>query len=156
MTSTTLRIEGGVVDLGESGISLVPWFTRRAVHIPWNNVMFVSPVPGIRYHGGDWRTFRDEPLSRHTIGRLVEFYSFEVALSDRHTLLVGKSFFVKMWLLTGMWLKPLFTADDTPHPSNGCIKLYFPKRWIRKNGGEVIAALETIKKYSRFGLLVSD
>ena len=155
MSIANLRIEGGSAEFGESGISLVPWFTRRAVHIPWANVTFVSPVPGVRYNGGDWRTFRGEPLSKETIGRSIEFYAFEVALNERQALLVGKNFFVKMWLRTSIWFKPLFTADDKPHPNNGCIQLCLPKRWVRKNGIEIMSALEAIKKYSRFGLLVS-
>lgn len=156
MSTTALHIEGGIVSIGESGISLAPWFTRRVVHIAWGNVMFVSPVPGIRYRGGEWSTFRDEPLSPNTMGRSVEFYSFEVALNDRHDVLASKSLFVKMWLLTGIWLKPLFTADDKPHPNNGCITLRFPKRWVKRNGEQIIAALETVRNHSRFDLLVSD
>lgn len=155
MSIVSLRIEGGSAEFGEAGISLVPWFTRRPVHIPWGNVTFVSPVPGIRYHGGDWRTFRGEPLSHKTIGDSIAFYAFEVALNERQALLAGSSFLIKMWLLTSVWLKPLFNADDKPHPNNGCIQLCFPKRWVRKNGREIMSALEAIKKHSRFGLLVS-
>jgi hypothetical protein len=156
MTQATLGIEGGVVDLGPSGISWVPWFTRRAVHIPRRNVMFVSPTPGVRHEASEWRTFLGEPLSQDTVGKQVAFYSLEVALHNRHNLLEGRGFFVTRWLQAGMWVKPLFTAQDTPHPSQGSIKFYLRKRWTRKHGAEVMAALETIKTHASFGLIVHE
>lgn len=153
--SVVLRIKGGSAELGDVGISLKPRFARRSVLIPWENVMFVSPVPSVRYNDQGWSTYRGEHLAPETLQRSVEFYSLEVALNDRHAPLAGTGALTRMWLRAGVWLKPLYVDDDAPHPLNGCLRLYFPKRWVRKNGRALIDALEVIRQRSRFDLLIT-
>jgi hypothetical protein len=154
--TVSLRIAGGSVTFDSSGLELAPWFSRRRVRIPWRNVMFVSPVPAVKRKGREWHTFQGEVISPATLRRDLNFYCFSIALNDRHAVLTGTSLFTKMWLLLTVWLKPLYMADDKPHPSNGCITLDFRKRWIRENGNALLAALETVERYSKFDLLIID
>lgn len=156
MTSTVLlRIEGGTLGVSPQGLALRPWFTRRSVQIPWSNVMFVSPVPSVRRRGNDWATFRGESLSPDELQGGLRFYAFEVALNDRGAVLSNVSLLMRMWLRASVWLKPLYIDEDVPHPAHGCVKLYFPKRWVQKNGEKLLAALNAIEKHSRFDLLTT-
>lgn len=153
MRAVNLRIEGGRLELGPDGLALSPWFTRHAVRIPWSNVMFVSPVPAVKRTDTGWRTFRDEEMTASTLGKAVKFYSFEIALNDRHEVLASATFLLRVWLASHILLKPLFTAEDTPHPTNGWITVRFPRRWVRKNGDVLLRALDMVEEYSRFDLL---
>jgi hypothetical protein len=58
-------------------------------------------------------------------------------------------------LSTTVWLKPLYVADNEPHPSNGCIKLYLGKHWLRKNGNSLLSALDIVERFSKFDLLIT-
>jgi hypothetical protein len=149
----TLHIEGGRATFGAAGIELTPWFTRHRLQIPWANVMFVSPVPAVRRNGGEWHTYRREHITPTKLRSTLRFYCFEVALYARADLLAPANFFTRMWLLLTVWLKPLYVADDKPHPSNGCIKLYLRKRWLRKNGSSLLSALDIVERFSKFDLL---
>jgi len=95
------------------------------------------------------RTHYADQVTKH-----FEFYSFEVALNAKADLLASANFFTQTWLLTTVWLKPLYVADDKPHPSNGCIHLYLRKRWLRKNGSSLLSALGIIERFSKFDLLI--
>ena len=165
----TLHIEGGCATFGADGIELTPWFTRHRLRIPWANVMFVSPSPAVRRDGGEWFVSPVPPVRRHgldtfpsrgehitpaALRNTLRFYCFEVALNARADLLASAGFFTRMWLLLTVWLKPLYVAEDEPHPSNGCIKLYLRKRWLRKNGSSLLSALDIIERFSKFDLLI--
>jgi hypothetical protein len=151
----TLHIKGGLAAFGTIGIDLTPWFAHQPVHIPWANVMFVSPVPSVRRNGSEWHTFRGDNITPDALRSALMFYCFEVALNARADLLELASFFTRSWLLTTVWLKPLYVADDQPHPSNGCIKLYLRKRWLRRNGNSLLTALDLIERFSKFDLLAT-
>jgi hypothetical protein len=118
--------------------------------------MFVSPVPAVERKGREWHTYRGEEISPAKLRRDLNFYCFKIALNDRHAVLTGTGLFTRMWLLLTLWLKPLYMANDKPHPSNGCITLDFRKRWIRENGNALLAALETVERYSKFDLIITD
>lgn len=149
----SLRIDGGSITLDATGIELTPWFTRRPVQIPWRNVMFVSPIPSVKRNGSEWHTFRGERIAPAELQSALKFYSFEVALNDRDAVLAGTNLVTRMWLRLTVWLKPLYVTDDKPHPTNGCVKLHFQPRWLRRNGSALLAALETIDRYSKFDRL---
>ena len=151
----TLHVKGGLATFGATGIDLTPWFTHRRVHIPWANVMFVSPVPAVRRNGSEWHTWRDDNITPDALRKTLRFYCFEVALNTRADLLASASIFTRSWLLTTVWLKPLYVADNQPHPSNGRIKLYLRKRWLRRNGNCLLTALDLVERFSRFDLLVT-
>lgn len=150
-----MRIEGGSITLDGSGLGLFPWFGGPGVHIPWANVMFVNPVPWAKKVDGAWLTFRDEAITPAALRQALPFYAFELALHDRHVVLASARVLARMWLRVAVLLKPLFVDEDQPHPVNGCIKLRFRARWMRRNGHLLLAALDMIEKHSRFDLLVT-
>lgn len=154
-THARLRIAGGHVALGQNGVILAPWFTRRTVRIPWSNVLFVSPVPFVRHADTGWQTFRGERIDAHTLRTRLRFFSMDIALRHRDHLLAGVTLGMRLWLRATVWLKPLYLDDDVPHPHHGCIKLDLPKRWVRANGAAVVSALETIAAHSHFDQLTT-
>ena len=150
-----LRIEGGQLELGRDGLVLEPWFTKRTINIPWTNVMCVSPVPSVKHSSQGWKTFRGETIDPVALRSRLRFYCFEIALHCRDQPLSGVNMLMRMWLRATVWLKPLYVEEDVPHPHYGCIKLYFPKRWVRANGEALISALEIIEAHSNFDLLTT-
>ena len=159
INQVTLHIRGGRATFGVAGIELALRFTRQRVQIPWANIKFVSPVPDVsRFKFGpdnNWRTFQGVRITPTSLRRTLRFYCFQVALYDRAHLLESANIFTRMWLGVSASLNPLYQADDTPHPSNGCITLDLRKRWLRRNGSSLLSALDILEKYSHFDLLVS-
>src|SRR5262249_23555069 len=152
-SEATLHIKGGRATFDAAGLHLTPWFTRRRVRIPWANIEFVSTVR----RPDNYELPKEQTLDGLTTPTApresLNFYCFEVALRDRTEILSSATFFIKWWLGTTVWLKPLYQADDTPHPSNGVITLDFRQRWLRKNSGSVRSALDLIERFSKFGLI---
>lgn len=159
-----LKIEGGQVVIDGYGISFTPNRSRTTLRTPWENVMFVSPIPAVTRGSGGWQTFRAssgwplqrEPLTAEALASGLPFWTLEVAVHDRGQFLAGGGFFTRLWLQMSIMVGPLLTANMKPHPTNGVVSLRLKPRWVRRNGANVIAALETVEKFSRFGLLTSS
>jgi hypothetical protein len=153
--AVSLRIHGGLVKVSSVGLELIPWFRRHGVVVEWDNVMCVSPIPFSTKVDGEWKTFRDEPLTSATLQGQVKFYAFQVAVNDRQRVFVGTSFFMRLWLLLSVWLKPLYVEEDKPHHSNGCIELSLRKGWVRKSAPSLLSAMDLLGRYAKFDHLGS-
>jgi hypothetical protein len=151
----TLHIKGGLATFGVAGIELKPWFTRSRVLIPWANVMFVSPIPAVRRNGSEWHTWQGENITPDVLRSSLRFFCLQVALNARADLWASAGFLTFVWLVTSVWIKPLYGADDKPHPTNGVITLDLRQRWLRNNGGSLLSALDIIERFSKFDLIVS-
>ena len=151
-----LQIEGGRVTVCKEGVILRRRFFKHGVLLDWKNVMFVSPIPAVSRKGNRWETFRGEIVTTLSLqNKNLRFYAFEIAIHDRRQLIRASGFLTRIWLALTLALKPLWTANDLPHPSNGCIHLNLNQRWARMNAQKIIKALDEFEKYSKFDLLVS-
>jgi hypothetical protein len=59
-TGSEIRIKGGKLTADSAGLRLVPWPFRRGVLIPWQQIEYVSPVPGLRTVRDGWTTYRGD------------------------------------------------------------------------------------------------
>lgn len=182
MQPITLSIEGGRITLSPDGINLKLWLSRQTVHIPWSNVQFVHPVPFVKRHEGQWYTYDGGLVSIETLGgpheaayaqspfpgaesvrqsafwkgKLFTMMAFEFALHDRHQPLNAHGRWSRILLVGGSWIKPLFRADDTPHPQQGVLGVHLGQSMSRRHGARVLAALDMIERYSSFGHLFHE
>ncbi|MEO8019117.1 MAG: hypothetical protein ABI769_15000 [Pseudomonadota bacterium] len=155
--SVELQIRGSRAELGPDGIRLKPRYLRKSVLIPWNNVMYVSPVPTVRRDGKDWISFRGETMTPEVLGRSVQFYLVRVAVHDRHVVLSSCGFFARAVFRASFLLKPLQSGpNETVHADQGCFRLDFDRSWVRKNGAKLIAVLEIVEKHSGFNSLIAE
>ena len=153
--SVSLRIKGGMAKVSAAGLELVPWFSRKSVLVGWDNVMCVSPIPFTSKVDGEWKTFQRDPVTAETLRKQIRFYAIQVGLHNRQKALAAGSLPQRIWLMLSVWLKPLYAEEDKPHPAFGCVELTLRKRWVRRNGAELMAALELVQRYSRFDHLGS-
>lgn len=109
--SLTHRTQAGTATYDPRGITLRPRFGRHSLFLPWTNVDFLSPTPGLRHSDAGWQDFTGRPAA--DLRRL----ELAVALHDRHQLHVS-GWWAKLWLrrfTPGVLLR----ADDRPHPRAG-------------------------------------
>ena len=86
----------------------------------------------------------------------LRFWAFQVVIQDRQALRKSSNFLTWLWLILTLHLRPLWTADDRPHATQGALDLSLNVRWIRRNPRAIIQALEAFETYSRYDLLCSS
>jgi hypothetical protein len=112
------------------------------IFLPWSQVLFVSTVPGVRRHPSGWNTFREEPITEAALAENLRFWAFQRVIQNRETLRKSSSFLTWSWLILSLPLRPLWTAEGRPHATQGALDLNLNVRWVRRNGGAIIPALE--------------
>ncbi|MEA9981829.1 hypothetical protein QN374_08245 [Herbaspirillum sp. RTI4] len=162
-TSTELLVECGRIAFNDDGIEInltrkLLMLARVKIRIPWKSVSFVCPTPYVMRSDNDWATYRGEKLTADAISKGLSFYSFEIALIDRNTILEGKSRYMKAWIKHTLYLSAFEKLDFPPfnnidYQKRGYINLYLKEKWVRNNGDKILIALDLIERHSRFDLI---
>lgn len=151
----TLPIRGGKLRIDEAGFHLEPWFTFKAVSIPWPDICFVCTTPSVKRKGAKWYTYKGEPITVDTLNGGLAFYTIMPALNDRHAVMLGRSRFVQFWLENSAGLRGLLDAGDKVHGGKGFMELrLMPRILLRPKN--LLRALDLIERHSRFDLIVLD
>jgi len=153
---TTLPIEGGKAGFDSEGVRFEPWFSKRFIFVPWSDILFVSPIPGIKRTESGWVTYDGIAITAENMPEKVRFYELSIILRNRHVVLARASFLVKVWVRMNIMLKALFEADDELHPSHGVLKLRLSPRKIRKSFPAITQTLDIIQAHSKFDLLCTS
>ncbi|MDY7579540.1 hypothetical protein RGU70_14585 [Herbaspirillum sp. RTI4] len=163
INSTELLAECGRITFNDDGIEInlsrkLLMLARVKISIPWESVSFVCPTPYVKRGDHGWLTFENEAITTEAILKGLSFYSFDIALIDRNTILEGKSRYMKAWIKHTLYLCAFEKLDfppfnDIDYQKRGYIDLNLKKKWVRNNGDKILIALDLIERYSRFELI---
>jgi hypothetical protein len=134
---------GTSISFAADGIIFQPLLCTRPIVLSWGEVEFISPTPAAEKTGGAWR-FKELDLDRRwdLLRRRGLFY-LDVVVPDRHALRKRLGWYpVK--------LRALWTAEGTPHPTNGFFQIELHAANL---SADPLAVLDLIGRHARLDLL---
>jgi hypothetical protein len=124
------------------GIAIHP-IARRPIQVTWPEIDFVSPTPAPEQVDGLWHFPHLLPERGWNMLRDQEWFCLDVVVGDRQAVKRRSR-----WYALGM--KPVWMADDRPHPAQGTFPLDIRVRRLDASPTDLLAL---IARHSRFDLL---
>ena len=146
--------EYGYVVYTEEGITISPRYSKYNQLIPWSNIDFISPIPGVGFEDERWRTYDGKDLMALDALEQQGYFIIQVGFKNRHLPHMRMS----LWqsILFHMHfpdMRLLYEADDTPSPTKGYIQYTIKKGTLNCPLADLLALF---KQYSRYSIICSD
>lgn len=114
--------------------------------IAWSDIEHCSITPALDKIQGKWKTYDKEPLEQ------LQYIELKFVLKDRQLILKKAKFFMKLFLILGLNLKPLLAADDTFTKAKGVITLEADTNAL---SSEYHIVVDILEKHTKFKPLFS-
>lgn len=145
------KFGGGWINYDIDGITFCPFLTKHNETIPWSNIMFLSPIPGVKLINEKWQTYDGIDLMDSDSLEKLDFFYLQVAIKNKHLIKPKMSLLQSiLFYMNFPEVKALYNANDKPDDYEAFLQYRVIKRTLSQPLKEL---LELISNKSSFDLI---